>query len=196
MNYTNNIIALLGVVFVGYLPVKFFNIVFKTANLRDKNFQKRYKTIIYDLRTDNPLRFQFMSVFLFRRILYTMPFVFIAFSPIAQVVSVIVVVTCMLVYLAVIRPYESKLSTILSITNEILLLLLLCTATKSLNPNTSHKLSKVFGNVLISIILFTIFINWVGIIIAGVCGFIAKRRFDKRFNAWRKAQTADEEARQ
>ena len=89
MNYVNNIIALIGVVFVGFMPSLTFNIIFRTANLEDENFQDRYKTIINDMRLDNPLRFQFICVYLFRRAVYAGIFVFFVNSPTIQVVSAI-----------------------------------------------------------------------------------------------------------
>ena len=66
---------MVGAILVGYIPVKVFETIFKTYDLNSSDFQIRYKTIIVDLRTDDPLRYQFTSVFLFRRVLYAGVFV-------------------------------------------------------------------------------------------------------------------------
>ena len=101
----------------------------------------------------------------------------------------------MLAYMVFFRPYESKLSTILSIINEVLLLVCLFVTARFVNPRIKYKTSKIYGNLLISIILLTIVINWVGIITAGVYGFLSKRKRDKQLKLAREMlQTKTEES--
>lgn len=51
----SNVISLSAAVVMMYIPIISFNIINRTANLNDLEFQKRYKTFIIDLRTTNPL---------------------------------------------------------------------------------------------------------------------------------------------
>ena len=162
------------------MPSLTFNIIFRTANLEDENFQDRYKTIINDMRLDNPLRFQFICVYLFRRAVYAGIFVFFVNSPIVQVVSAIWTVIAMLLYLIIIRPYQSSLSKILSLVNDLLLLLCLLITIRFLDPIITPKSRVVFGQILITIILATIGINWVGIIISGIIRSIQKFKKKKQ----------------
>ena len=57
VSVTNDMIALLWAVIMLYIPVISFNIMFKTSDLNNPKFRKRYKTFIIDLKTNNPLWF-------------------------------------------------------------------------------------------------------------------------------------------
>ena len=50
----SNLIAFGGAVVMLYIPLTAFNIIFKTSNLNNTEFQKRFKTFIVDLRTKSP----------------------------------------------------------------------------------------------------------------------------------------------
>ena len=54
ISVTSNIIALGGAVVMLNIPVTSFNIIYRTSDLNNAEFQKRYKTFITDLRTKNP----------------------------------------------------------------------------------------------------------------------------------------------
>ena len=51
----SNIIAMISACVMLYIPVIAFTIIYRTSDLKDPNFQKRYKTFIIDLKLDNPL---------------------------------------------------------------------------------------------------------------------------------------------
>ena len=54
INVISNLIALGGAVIMLNIPLTAFNIIHKTSDLNNTEFQKRYKTFIADLRTKNP----------------------------------------------------------------------------------------------------------------------------------------------
>ena len=82
---------MIGMLFVMYIPIKSFEIVYRTGNLNSEEFKKRYKTIIAGLKTSGPLCFQFISIFYFRRAVYASIFVLFESSPGFQLISTIVV---------------------------------------------------------------------------------------------------------
>lgn len=53
-SYISNFIALIAAVVMMYIPLIAFNIIFETSNLEDYEFQRRFKTFIIDLKTNNP----------------------------------------------------------------------------------------------------------------------------------------------
>ena len=122
MSITSNMISLIAVVCMLYIPITAYNILQRTSQLNNPEFQKRYKTFIIDLRIDHPLQFQFITVFFFRRAIYACSFVLLTFMPEIQISFIVTAIVGMMLYLIMIRPYKSLLSTILALINEILLL--------------------------------------------------------------------------
>ena len=175
------------------MPVLSYNIIFRTSDLEDEHFQDRYKTIINDMRTDNPLRFQFICVFYFRRAVYASVFVFLSAFPLVQVTASIGTVIGMLAYLIIIRPYQSTLSKFLSITNDVLLLACLLLTLRFLDVVISPSVRLAFGQILITMILATISINWVSIIISGVFAGVQKIRSKKVAEKRKEKQVRQEE---
>ena len=147
----------------------------ETGDLSNDEFQKRYKTIIIDLRTDSPLRFHFMTVFFFRRAIYASIFVLLSWSPELQLVGGSFSVIAMLVYIVIVKPYASFLSMFLSIVNELLLIPMMLIPVRFLNPVISPEFSSTLGTLMMSIIIITIFINWCCIIVLGIYKFIQKK---------------------
>jgi len=164
-----------GVLLITYIPVKFYNIIFRTQNLKDKEFQKRYKTIIVGMRIDNPLRFQFITVFLYRRLIYASVFLFLSNYKFIQVGAALTTVIMTAAYVAIVRPYASGLSTLLSIMNEFFLLSTVAIPGRFLEPIITPNASKAFGNVLIGLIIATIAVNWIIIMVFAISKFIKKR---------------------
>ena len=122
MNLASNIVSLIAAICMLYVPIIAYNILQRTPELSNLEFQKRYRTFIIDLRIGHPLQFQFITVFLFRRAIYACSFVFLAFMPEIQISFIISTVIGMMLYLIIVRPYKSLLSKILVLINEILLL--------------------------------------------------------------------------
>lgn len=151
-----------------YIPIHSFNIVYKTQDLKSPDFQKRYETIIAGLKTSGPLWYQFICVFYFRRAVYSGIFVLFQDSPGFQIICANVVTIAMLLYLIIVKPYDSYLSIGLSIINEILLVWMITPTFRFLNPVITPALSKMMGNMFVGIIVATIVINWVSIIVYGV----------------------------
>lgn len=116
-----NFFALAGIISVIYIPVKCYNTIYCTADLNNEEFQKRFKTFITDLKTTDPLCFQFITVFFFRRAIYASTFVLLGYYPLVQIIAANGCVAFMFLYLVIVRPYMSFLSTFLSILNEVLL---------------------------------------------------------------------------
>ena len=135
--------------------------------MKDEEFQERYKIIINDLRTDSPFRYQYITVFYFRRAIYAGAFVLLEAWPILQVSVVNLSAFLMLLYLVIFKPYESILSRILSVINEVLLFTLLMFTIKFINPKVKPKESNIYGNFMIAFVLITVVINWTFIAIFG-----------------------------
>lgn len=89
--------------------------------------------------------------------------------------SAIIIVVFMLFYLIIVKPYSSSLSKILSLVNEVLLLICLLITVRFLDPVISPTVSLIYGQLLITIILMTIAINWIGIIISGIISLIQSK---------------------
>ena len=156
-----------------------FNTIFKTTNLKDEEFQERYKIIINDLRTDSPFRYQYITVFYFRRAIYAGAFVLLEAWPILQVTVVNLSAFLMLLYLVIFKPYESTLSRILSVINEVLLFTLLMFTIKFINPKVKPKESNIYGNFMIAFVLITVVINWTFIAIFGALNTYKKYTIKK-----------------
>jgi hypothetical protein len=194
MDLSSNIPAVLGCLLIVYIPVKCYNILFRTCNPKNKEFQKRYKTIILDLRTDDPLRFQFITVFFFRRAIYASTFMLLAELQIMQVSAAVATVIGMTSYLLLVRPYKSVLSSVLSVFNEFMLFLTVGLPGRFLEPVISPSESRTFGTILIGIIISTIAVNWIGIMIYGIVVFIKRKLKKKAKNAQIKEKSKKDDA--
>ena len=122
MNLTSNIVSLIAAICMLYVPIIAYNILQRTSQLNDPEFRKRYKTFVMDIRIYHPLKFQFITVFFFRRAIYASSFILLTFMPEIQISFIISTVIGMMLYLIIIRPYKSLLSKTLALINEILLL--------------------------------------------------------------------------
>jgi len=87
----------------------------------------------------------------------------------------------MAVYVILIRPYSSILSTCLVIINELLLIMLFVGTFRFIEPEISPDLSKTFGMIFVGIIAATIAINWVAIIIYGIVIGLSKKINKSRY---------------
>ena len=170
------------------IPVKWYNVIFATGNLNDPQFQRRYKTFISDLKTDDPLAFQFLSVFFFRRAVYASIFVLFSSFPLVQIGAALFSTFAMFMYLLIVRPYISVLSKFLCLINEVLLFVLILPSARFINPVINPDMSSQIGLLMVGIIAFTIFINWVAIIIYGLFKVFAKKMKTKRLKKFRKIQ--------
>ena len=170
------------------IPVKWFNIIYQAPNLDDPQFKKRYKTFIADLKTNDSLSYQFLSVFFFRRAAYASLYVLFTAYPLVQVGFALTTTLAMFLYLVIIRPYVSVLSIFLSILNEVLLFVLILPSARFSNPAISPDLSSQLGTMMVGIIAFTIFINWVSIVVYGILKFIIKKVKTKRLKKMRDIQ--------
>ena len=95
--------------------------------------------------------------------------------PSTQVLYLSVVTLSMSAYLVVVRPYKSVLSSVLSLLNEFMLLSMIVTTFRFLDPIIAPSQSKMIGNALVGMVIMTIVMNWVGIIVQGTISFIQKR---------------------
>ena len=87
----------------------------------------------------------------------------------------------MAIYVILIRPYSSILSTCLVIINELLLIMLFVGTFRFIEPEISPDLSKTFGMIFVGIIAATIAINWVAIIIYGIVIGLSKKINKSRY---------------
>ena len=158
-----------------YIPVKAFNIIYRTHNLDSEVFKKRYKTIIAGLKTHGPLWYQFIWVFYFRRAVYASIFVLFQSKPSVQIISANLLTLAMLIYLISIRPYDSFLSTMLSIVNDSLLVIMIAGCLRFLEEVITPSFSNLLGNTFVFIVIGTIVINWVSIIIYGITKAFKKK---------------------
>ena len=192
MHVISNIIALTVAVVMVYIPINAFNILYTTNDLSDPVFKKRYKTFIVDLKTNSPLRFQFISVFFFRRALYAWVLVIVAFIPKTQIALLITIVAGMMVYLIIVMPYESILSTILGILNEALLLIMVSIWTRFTDNKVDRKTSSEYGRCLVYILIGTIIINWVAIITYGTTLLVKKGLKKKKLQKIKRKRSSTE----
>ena len=168
--------------------MKSYNIVYRTEDLNSREFKKRYKTIISGLKTTGPLCYQFLCVYFFRRACYAALFVIFQTNPMIQIGSANITAILMLLYIIIVRPYDSILSTILSIINEILLVAMIMGTSRFLDPVITPSLSNTIGTAFIGIIVGVIIINWVGIVVYGITMGFKKVYETKRLKRLRKAQ--------
>lgn len=103
-------------------------------------------------------------MFYFRRALFASLFVIFSTSPTIQIASASVLSIGMTAYVVIVRPYESMLSTVLSIVNELLLILMILPTSRFLDPVISPSQSSMMGSAFVGIVIATIVINWVAII--------------------------------
>ena len=157
-----------------YIPIKCFNIIYRTQNLDSIDFQKRYKTIISGLKISGPLCYQFIWVFYFRRAVYASVFVIFQSKPSLQLAFANTITIVMLLYLLVVKPYDSLLSTILSVVNEVMIISMITSTFRFLNSVITPSMSNIIGNMFAGIIVGTIAINWFAIIGYGVGTYIKK----------------------
>lgn len=145
MSYTVNIAAMIGMFATMYIPIKAYNIIFRTENLNSREFKRRYKTIISGLKTTGPLSFQFICVFFFRRAAYACLFVLFVSKPMVQIGFANMTTIGMLLYIVIVRPYDTFLSNFLGIVNEILLTVMLIGTGRFLDPIITPTQSSLIG---------------------------------------------------
>ena len=167
-------IVITAMISVVYIPMKSFNIIYKAPDLNSDEFKRRYKTLIADLKTWGPLWYQFIWVFYFRRAVYASLFVLFQSKPTLQLVFAVIITVSMFAYLLIVRPYDSMLSTILSIVNEVMIISMLSFIFRFLNPVITPSMSSIIGNIFIGIIVGTIAINWISIIGYGAGSYLQK----------------------
>ena len=113
-------------------------------------------------------------MFFFRRAVYAAVFVLFPSMPSVQIAFASFTAVSMMIYVTVVRPYDSILSTFLAIVNECLLVAMILTTFRFLDPVMSPNLSKSLGTMFIGIIVGTIAINWIGIVVYGLSAGINK----------------------
>ncbi|CAI2365637.1 unnamed protein product [Moneuplotes crassus] len=192
VNYFNNFCALVGMFAVIYVPIKSFNIIYKAGDLNSKTFKKRYKTIISGLKTSGPMCFQFVSIFYFRRGVYASILVLLYSTPLLQIMSASILTVAMACYLIIVKPYESSLSTFLSISNEFLLILMIFGSFRFVNPVMTPTESRIIGKVFIGVLISTIFLNWASIIFQGIKTFLQNKRRKKKIDHIMKLKEAND----
>jgi len=141
-----------------------------------------------DLKTTDPLCFHFITVFFFRRAVYASLFVLFGYYPMFQVIMAMGCAVFMFLYLVIVRPYVSFLSTFLSILNEILLGVMIVTTFRFVNPEISPSMSSQLGSFLVGILATTIAVNWVAIVIFGIVKMVHKRSLNKKLKKLRSTQ--------
>ena len=107
-------------------------------------------------------------MFFFRRAVYAAVFVLLPSMPSVQIAFASFTAVSMMIYVTVVRPYDSVLSTFLAIVNECLLVAMILTTFRFLDPVISPHLSHTIGTLFIGIIVGTIAVNWIGIIVYGL----------------------------
>lgn len=139
-----------------------------------------------DMRLDSPLRFQFITVFFFRRVVYASVFMLAANLQNIQIGVAVATVVGMASYIIIVKPYASGLSSVLSVINEFLLLATVAIPGRFLEPVISPQNSRVYGSALVALIIGTIVINWIGIMIFASISFIGKKARSNKLKKLRK----------
>ena len=156
-----------GLLVMFYIPTKTFNIVYECPNLDSFEFRKRYKTLIAGLKTSDPLKYQFTWVFFFRRAIFAALLIVLASYPSVQVSFALVTWLGMIVYGVIVKPYSSRLSSILLIVNEWISTTIIGIWMRFLRKRITPGHRRMIGATLVYIIIGTIIINWIGIIMFG-----------------------------
>ena len=175
----SNLSAMVGMFVIIWIPIKSFNIIYKCPDLNSREFKKRYKTIVAGLKTSAPLCYQFICVFYFRRAVYAGLFVLFEPKPAVQIAFANISSIVMCVYVIIVRPYDTFLSTMLSTVNEILLVVMIGGVVRFLDPVISPSQSQMVGTAFVGIVIGTIIINWGSIMVFGIKQFIQVRRTKK-----------------
>ena len=97
-----------------------------------------------------------------------------------QIGVAVATVVGMASYIIIVKPYASSLSSVLSVTNEFLLLATVAIPGRFLEPVISPQNSRVYGSALVALVIGTIAINWIGIMIFGIISFIGKKLKDNK----------------
>ena len=166
IDFINYVGAVFGLLVMFYIPTKAFNIVYEWPNLDSFEFRKRYKTLIAGLKTSDPLKYQFTWVFLFRRAIFAALLIVLASYPSVQVSFALVTWLGVMVYGVIVKPYWSRLSSILLIVNEWIFTTIVGIWMRFLRKKITPDYRRMIGTTLVYII-GTIIINWIGIIVFG-----------------------------
>ena len=151
---------------------------------RDKNQEKvselefdlRYKTIIADIQISKPTGYQVMSLFYFRRCVYTAIIILLSRTPLSCLILVIIMGLVSFFYVIIFRPYETILSKINSTQNELYFVASVIVISTLLFVTLGRKELVIFGYVLIGIVIMCVIVNWVAIISFGVYMFKYKKK--------------------
>ena len=77
----------------------------------------RYRNLVTDIDTTNPLRYHFYTIFFFRRAVYAGIIVMFGGAPAAQLCLSLIMAALMIAYFLIIKPFTGNLSKALTIMN-------------------------------------------------------------------------------
>jgi len=159
------IFALATAVLVMYAPVFLLHLMQKNYTIISTLvFQKRYSSIIKELKTSSPIQYMYYPFFLIRRALFAVTLVILANHPKIQIIVFVIQAIVMMTYICIVRPQLSKLLLAMNIISEFLLIVIHSFSWIFLNPDYSEEELQFYGLILIGLIAIYLVINWVVVI--------------------------------
>ena len=108
-----------------YLPVMIMNVLQRNyAKIQTPKFMIQYSTIIKEVDLGHPIRYMYYPVFLLRRAVFALQLVLLANYPIGQIAAMSFTSFVMMIYIAVVKPQNSRIMIVLTAAGEGLLLFL------------------------------------------------------------------------
>jgi hypothetical protein len=128
--------------------------------LQDENFKGRFESLYMNVNTQQDRSFYMMSLFVFRRLLYSMIIVFLAGSTVAQLFVQFFCCLLMLVFFVKVKPLNQPFLNRIEIFNECCLLLSSYFLFLFTDFVPSPTLRYTIGWGFIGLQVFNISVNW------------------------------------
>ena len=108
---TANMIACVFMAGLLLMPMAIFTIIYFNSNdLKNQEFQDRYKNLLADVQLDSAMQYQFYVVWFFRRIVFAGIIVLFTFHPIPQFCLMLLHEVAFITYIVISKPYKPGLS--------------------------------------------------------------------------------------
>ena len=157
-----------------YIPIFSFNIIYFTSRNKEsgqktrilrllsrKEFSNRFKILISDISLKTPLRYHQISLFYFRRNIFSLIIIIFYFSPFLTLIFIGLLTGMSFVYFVLGKPYISFSSRINSALNELYLVLIITILSVLPWANISSNTLMLLGYAVIGVIMMCITTNWI-----------------------------------
>ena len=100
-----------------------FFIIKKFDKLKDPLFERKFDAYYLNMRTNNKLALIYNFLFMFRRLVFSTFAIMVTRAPILQIFTFVIMNILMIIYLCVVKPFDSKKINYNEIFNEICILI-------------------------------------------------------------------------